>query len=150
MGFPILVRQSLHIESGPRSNSVNTMAADNLAPCVTRSSASMVLTMQYQVIRALCFKWKDFNIIEVPPKGSANCHKIVGHQQNRSIPASVLAPGASNTNFTESLCIYIVQTLHVLLKITRAGMTTWALFQYPITRLIVRSHFVLKPQDLYI
>ena len=37
--------------------------------------------------------------IEVPQKGSANCHKIVAP------PVSVLAPGASNRNFTEYIHI---------------------------------------------
>ena len=34
------------------------------------------------------------------------------------------APGASNMNFTESMHIYIIQTWHLMLKITMAATTT--------------------------
>ena len=45
---------------------------------------------------------------EVPPKGFANCYKIIAPPENRS--ASVLVPGTSNTNSTESMHKYIIQT----------------------------------------
>ena len=64
-------------------------------------------------------------LIEVPPKQSAYCHKIVATPQNRSIIVNALAPGASNTNFTQSMHKYIVQALHVLLGIIVPAMTTW-------------------------
>ena len=60
-------------------------------------------------------------LIEAPPEGPANCHKIVAHPQNRSAPVNVLAWGASNINFTESLHKYIVQTRYVLLEITNGS-----------------------------
>ena len=55
--------------------------------------------------------------IEAPPKWSASCHKIVA-------PRTIEAPGASNTNFKESIYKYIVQTRHLWLKITMAAITT--------------------------
>ena len=63
-------------------------------------------------------------LIEAPPKGSANCHKIVAPAQNRSTLVCVLAPGAFSTNFAESVHKYIVQTWNVLPKITMATTTT--------------------------
>ena len=33
-----------------QKNQVNTMAVDDLAPCIARSSASMVLTMQEKLV----------------------------------------------------------------------------------------------------
>ena len=53
-------------------------------------------------------------LIEAPPKWSASCHKIV-------VPPHIEAPGASNT---KSIHKYIVQTGHLLLKITMAATTT--------------------------
>ena len=53
-------------------------------------------------------------LIEVPPKWSGSCHKIVVPPHNRS---------TSNMNFMESSHKYIVQTAHLLLKITMAAMT---------------------------
>ena len=54
-----------------------------------------------------------------------DCHKIVGPPQNWIAQVGVLALGASNTKFIESIHKYIVQILDILLEITMAAMTTW-------------------------
>ena len=46
------------------------------------------------------------SLIEAPPKVSANCHTLVAPPKNRRAPVTVLAPGASNTNFKESIHKY--------------------------------------------
>ena len=58
-------------------------------------------------------------------KGSTNFHKIVAPPQNRNTPVSVLVPGTSNTNLTESSHMYRVHTWHVLFEIKMVAITTW-------------------------
>ena len=65
------------------------------------------------------------SLIEAPPNGSANCHKIVAppKKKRKKKKKKEEAPGASYKNLMESMNKYIVQALHMLLKIVMAATT---------------------------
>ena len=74
----------------------SNVPADGLGLLGAGTSAVM-RNFRSSIIQTIMSLLEASYVIEAPPKGSTNCHKIIAPTQNRA-PVNVLMPGTSNTN----------------------------------------------------